>query len=76
FTANSEITTLSFQGDPYNKAHGFVIDGVSVVENPTSPTSVPEPISTLGLLAFGIFGATSVLKRKQQQKVLNSVVSN
>lgn len=29
---------------------------------------VPEPTSTLGLLAFGAFGAGSLLKRKRQQK--------
>jgi len=31
------------------------------------PTSVPEPTSALGLLAFGAVGATSVLKRKLQK---------
>jgi len=30
--------------------------------------AVPEPASTLGLLAFGTFGAGSLLKRKRQQK--------
>jgi hypothetical protein len=30
--------------------------------------SVPEPASTLGVLAFGALGAGSMLKRKQQQK--------
>ncbi|WP_017319447.1 PEP-CTERM sorting domain-containing protein [Mastigocladopsis repens] len=30
--------------------------------------SVPEPGSMLGILAVGAFGATSLLKRKQQQK--------
>jgi len=30
--------------------------------------AVPEPASTLGLLAFGAFGAGSLLKRKRQQK--------
>ena len=35
--------------------------------------AVPEPSSTLGLLAFGTFGGLLV-KRKQQQKVLNFVV--
>ena len=29
---------------------------------------VPEPASTLGLLALGAMGAGSMLKRKQQQK--------
>ncbi|MEH2246129.1 PEP-CTERM sorting domain-containing protein [Nostoc sp.] len=31
------------------------------------PTSVPEPSSMLGLLAVGTFGATTLLKRKQQK---------
>lgn len=38
-------------------------------------TSVPEPASTLALLAFGVFGASSLLKRKQQQKGLDSTFS-
>jgi hypothetical protein len=32
--------------------------------------SVPEPASVLGLLAFGAMGASSVVKRKQQQKAM------
>ncbi|QSJ19803.1 PEP-CTERM sorting domain-containing protein [Nostoc sp. UHCC 0702] len=36
--------------------------------NVTVGKSVPEPSAMLGLLAFSAFGATSVLKRKQQQK--------
>jgi quercetin dioxygenase-like cupin family protein len=31
-----------------------------------TPTSVPEPTSTLGLLAFGALGTVSLLKRKQK----------
>lgn len=31
------------------------------------PESIPEPASTLGLLAFGIFGAASVLKRQPKR---------
>lgn len=38
---------------------------------PSPPISVPEPSSILGLLAFGTFGVSSLLKHKQQQKVLN-----
>lgn len=37
--------------------------------------SVPEPSSVLGLLAFGTFAISSLLKRKRQQKVLASVAS-
>ncbi|MBE9125360.1 MULTISPECIES: PEP-CTERM sorting domain-containing protein [unclassified Coleofasciculus] len=33
------------------------------------PASVPEPASTLGLLAFGAFSVSSLLKRKQEQKM-------
>lgn len=33
-----------------------------------SSASVPEPASTLGILAIGALGAGSMLKRKQQQK--------
>jgi Laminin B (Domain IV)/PEP-CTERM motif len=38
------------------------------------PISVPEPSSTLGLFAFGIFSAISLLKRKQ--KALDSVATD
>ncbi|GET42913.1 PKD domain-containing protein [Microseira wollei] len=38
--------------------------------------AVPEPASVFGLLAFGAFGVSSLLKRKQQQKVLNSVATD
>ena len=41
-----------------------------------TPTSIPEPSSAMGLLAFGAFGAASLLKRKRQQKVLHSVVTD
>lgn len=46
----------------------FVPDFVS------EPTRVPEPSSTLGLLAFATFGLSSLLKRKRQQKFFNFVV--
>ena len=36
-------------------------------EPPISPEPVPEPSSLLGLFVFGAFGASSLLKRKQQQ---------
>lgn len=37
------------------------------------PKSVPEPSSMLGLLVFSTVSASSLLKRKLQQKVLDSV---
>jgi hypothetical protein len=42
-------------------ASGLLVDNVKL-------TPVPEPTSTLGVLAFGAFGASSLLKRKRQQK--------
>jgi hypothetical protein len=37
-----------------------------------APSTVPEPTSVLGLLAFGAFGVGSRLKRKQQQNDQNN----
>ncbi|MDY6781246.1 MAG: DUF642 domain-containing protein [Cyanobacteriota bacterium] len=62
FTADSEITTLSFRGDLSNNIHGFVIDGVSVLQ---TNTTIPEPNSALSLLTLGISVAGFGLKRKQ-----------
>ncbi|MFB2937850.1 hypothetical protein ACE1B6_21590 [Aerosakkonemataceae cyanobacterium BLCC-F154] len=40
----------------------------NIIYQTQTATSVPEPVSALGLLAFGTLGAGSMLKRKQQQK--------
>jgi ELWxxDGT repeat protein len=40
------------------------------------PASVPEPASTLGLLVFAAFGATSVLKRKLQKATQLGIVDS
>jgi hypothetical protein len=45
--------------------------GIYLATPVSEPTSVPEPASTFGLLAFGAFAAGSILKRKQK-KQLNS----
>jgi hypothetical protein len=42
------------------------VDNVKISSTPVE--KVPEPASTLGLLAIGSMGAASILKRKQQQK--------
>ncbi len=49
---------------------GLLVDDVKLESNsvPEPPVNVPEPASGLGLLAFGAFGAASVLKRKKQQQ--------
>lgn len=44
-----------------------IVDSGLLVDN-VQLTSVPEPTSTLGVLALGAFGAGSLLKRKRQQK--------
>ncbi|MBW4454029.1 MAG: PEP-CTERM sorting domain-containing protein [Nostoc indistinguendum CM1-VF10] len=43
---------------------GLLLDDVKF----TKTTSVPEPTSIIGILAFGAFSATSLCKRKQLQK--------
>lgn len=59
----------------YNLSQANVrYSGFTQEETPPSK-SVPEPSSALGLLAFSTFGINFLLKRKQQQKVLNSVGS-
>ncbi len=56
-------------------ARGLLFGAASLPS--TGPkTSVPEPSSVLGLLAFGAFGVGSLLKRKQQQKALDSVATD
>jgi PEP-CTERM putative exosortase interaction domain len=77
FFANSDeyfnkvsIFSQSPAAETDNHAYRF-----ATLETPPAQ-SVPEPSSMLGLLAFGTFGIASRLKRKQQQKVLNSVVND
>jgi hypothetical protein len=41
---------------------------LSLTATTVTATTVPEPSSTLGVLAFSAFSAGSLLKRKQQQK--------
>ncbi|MEM1168470.1 MAG: DUF642 domain-containing protein [Cyanobacteria bacterium P01_H01_bin.35] len=65
FTADSNATTVSFQGNPLNGLHGFVIDDISVVEvsEPVSET-VPEPVMEFALLIFGALGIAFLRQRK------------
>lgn len=44
---------------------GFDVNAIAVMG--VDAVSVPEPTSSLGLLALGTFGASSLLKRKQQK---------
>ncbi|HEY9850784.1 MAG TPA: PEP-CTERM sorting domain-containing protein [Leptolyngbyaceae cyanobacterium] len=60
----------NFVTTPFLDTH---IDDIAPLSGPGSK-HVPEPSSTLGLLALGTFGGF-LLKRKQQRKVLDSRVS-
>lgn len=58
---------FSYQLEAYEfgALNAFTTERRSVVQsNPSTP--VPEPTSTLGLLAFGTLGVASTLKRKQK----------
>jgi hypothetical protein len=50
--------------------------GIYVATPVSEPTSVPEPASTFGLLAFGAFGAGSMLKRKRQKAAQLGIVDS
>ncbi|MDY7008520.1 MAG: DUF642 domain-containing protein [Cyanobacteriota bacterium] len=54
FTADSDATTLSFQGNLLNGSHGFVVDDISVVEV-SNTVPVFEPALEFGLLIFVAF---------------------
>ncbi|MEH2451801.1 PEP-CTERM sorting domain-containing protein [Nostoc sp.] len=68
FTRNITVTSattakLAFDGVGGDNI-GLLLDDVKL----TKTTSVPEPTSIIGVLAFGAFSATSLCKRKQLQK--------
>ncbi|MCC5642360.1 PEP-CTERM sorting domain-containing protein [Nostoc sp. CHAB 5824] len=68
FTRNITVTSatigkLAFDGVGGDNV-GLLLDDVKF----TKTTSVPEPTSIIGVLAFGAFSATSLCKRKQLQK--------
>lgn len=74
-SAKSFASTLSVvAGDTIDFAVGFgngnfYFDSTSLaatISTATPPENVPEPASTLSLLALGVFGAGSLHKRKQQ----------
>ncbi|HAZ44424.1 MAG TPA: hypothetical protein DDW76_06350 [Cyanobacteria bacterium UBA11369] len=54
----------------------FKVKAISEAISIPEPKPVPEPSSTLGLLAFGAFSVSALLKRKQQQKALDSVATD
>ncbi|HAJ61964.1 MAG TPA: GDSL family lipase [Cyanobacteria bacterium UBA8543] len=54
---------------PTTAGHQLIADVAFSSLNSTQPTGVPEPGSTLGVLAFGALGAGLKLKRKKQKNV-------
>jgi hypothetical protein len=67
--ATSNTTRLEFSDRGTPNHVGTYIDDVTVESEP-----VPEPTTVLGTLAFGAVVSSWRMKRKQQQKVLNSTV--
>ena len=60
FTSSGGVNPGGLNGDGTH----FVMDNFTFNET----KGVPEPASTLGLLAFSALGASSVLKCKKEQK--------
>jgi PEP-CTERM motif len=73
YTANREQITIDLTtgAGTFNKnvtgGIGFIW-GAASLPSTEEPKSIPEPSSTLGLLAFGAFGAGSLVNRFWQQK--------
>ncbi len=63
-TTPTSVSLLFAEKGPADQG-GSILDNVMLEQ--TQATSVPEPASVLGLLAFGTLGAGSMLKRKQQK---------
>ncbi|GAX34498.1 hypothetical protein NIES3585_04990 [Nodularia sp. NIES-3585] len=51
-----------------NISSGISIDTLQFNSAPTTPTSVPEPTTLMGILGLGAFGVTSLRKRKATVK--------
>ena len=65
-----------FSYSPYKVVHvGASFDTGNNITPIDNPESVPEPTNILGTLAFGAVIFRWRVKRKQQQKVMNSIVS-
>lgn len=56
-------------GDSILDSAVFIQGGSFSDTNPGDPNKVPEPTSTLGLLAMGALGGTSLFKRKKENRV-------
>ncbi|HBL13795.1 MAG TPA: hypothetical protein DD379_20850 [Cyanobacteria bacterium UBA11162] len=75
FLPGWDSTTTKFTPIWMGDSFRLKSDGMFMTKVPSTadgiflePITVPEPTSTLGLLALGTLGAGSALKRKQKQK--------
>ncbi len=69
FSGLSKGTKLEFRVTDTDDVPGLptsIDTGTFRVTSPAAPTSVPEPTSSLDLLAFGAFGVASLLTRKRK----------
>ncbi len=71
FSGNyGSLSVLATSPDDQNVNQSLILGGGSgTVISATPSTSVPEPSPILGMLAFGTFGAGSLLKRRKKQSV-------
>ncbi|WP_016952934.1 hypothetical protein [Anabaena sp. PCC 7108] len=69
-----DVSKFTFTPSPTGNMFGFTVndgnDDYLVQSVEVELASVPESTSVLGLLAFGAMSAGSMIKRKQQQKVI------
>lgn len=61
---DGQLVNLRFQ---FGSDFSVISSGINIDNILVTAESVPEPTSTLGLLALGTLGAGSMLKRKQQK---------
>jgi len=66
-TDEDMLATITVTDQSGGAAGGFAVGELRLAAKAV-PEAVPEPASTLGVLAFGVLGAGSLLKRKQEQK--------
>jgi hypothetical protein len=72
---NGGNRTIQIYEQLYSYSPGKVVH-IGASFRTDQPKSVPEPSSVFSLLTFGALGTGALLKRKQQQKALDSVATD